>query len=149
MVRRYYRDPFEYIARLFDEFENRFFENFERHFPMLPEEERLRRPAVDIQETEESYEIDCDMPGVDKKDIEITVEDNRLVISAETKSEEEEEKGGFLRRERRYSGYKRVLELPVDADIDKIDAEYKNGVLRIKVPKLEEAKKRTKKIEIR
>lgn len=96
---------------------------------------RYEIPLYDLIDKGDRYVLEIELPGVDKKDIEIYVKDHLLHISAKRKIEYGEEKEGYIRKERSYIGFKRVIELPEDADVDKIKAVYKDGILRIEIPK--------------
>lgn len=115
------------------------------NFLTVPEESNMK---CDIYEKDGSYHIEMDIPGYDKKDIKVECDKGYLTITAE-KSEQEEEKEGkkYIRRERVYGKYKREFYLG-DIQSDKIDAEFKNGILKISVPKKEEEPAKTS-IEIR
>lgn len=105
---------------------------------------------MDIKETKDSYEFIVDLPGVDSKDIDISVKGDNLHISAKRESVIKEDGENFHRLERRSGHVSRNVALPENADVDKIEAEYKNGVLKIKVGKREGAPhEKQKKIEIK
>lgn len=93
-------------------------------------------PLVDIKDEGDKYVVEVDLPGVDKKDINLEVRGNSLLISAKKKEEKKEEKEGYIRSERSFVGYRRVLRLPEDADTNNIKAKYENGVLRIEIGKI-------------
>ncbi len=98
-------------------------------------------PAMDIREREHEYVVRTDLPGVNKEDIDITLENGVLTITAESKSEKEEkEDGRVLRQERRYGRYVRSLRLGTQVDSAKLKANYKDGVLELTLPKAEEMK---------
>lgn len=98
-------------------------------------------PTVDIEENDSQYLIRADVPGVDKKDIDVRLENGMLSISGEKKVEKEFGKGTKHHRTERYSGsFSRSFALPTAIKADDIDASYKDGVLSLKIPKAEEAK---------
>ncbi len=98
-------------------------------------------PAMDIRERENEYVVRTDLPGVKKDDIQITLENGVLTITAETRSEKEEkEDGQVLRQERRYGKYVRSLRLGSQVDGNKLKAGYKDGVLELILPKAEAVK---------
>ena len=103
-------------------------------------------PAIDIRETEDSYLIEADVPGLKKDDIELTVEDNVLTLKGERNHESEEKKEGYRRMERRYGSFRRSFELPAGVDTGKVKADFKDGVLSVTLPKPEEVK--PKQIEV-
>lgn len=104
---------------------------------------------MDISETEDGYLLKADLPGVDEKDIDITIEDGVLTVSGERSEEKEEEGRTFHRIERSWGSFKRSLSLPADADENAIDAQIKNGILEIEIGKTEESQSQAKRIEVR
>jgi HSP20 family protein len=99
-------------------------------------------PAVDLIETDRHLVLKADLPGLSEEDVQIEVADNVLTISGERKAESEERKEGYYRLERAFGSFSRSLTLPEGADADKIEANFDNGVLEVKVPKPEEVKPR-------
>ncbi len=106
-------------------------------------------PEVDVKETGEKYEITAELPGLDEKDVEVTVREGVLAISGEKKMETKEEKADYHLTERTYGKFVRAFRLPETADTDKIAAEFSKGVLTVTVPKHEEAQKQEKKIDVK
>jgi HSP20 family protein len=104
-------------------------------------------PRVDIREEKDRYITDFELPGLEKNEVAVTMENNVLTVTGERKREETTENDKIYRRERFYGKFSRSLRLPDDVDADRIEAGFKNGVLRIAVPKKEEAKPRA--IEIK
>jgi HSP20 family protein len=105
-------------------------------------------PTVDIEEDDNNYLIRADVPGVDKKDIDVRLDNGVLSITGEKKVEKETGKGSKQHRTERYCGsFSRRFTLPTAIRPDKVDASYKDGVLTVKVPKAENA--RPKSIEIK
>lgn len=100
------------------------------------------KPAVDIKEEDTRYVILADIPGIDPKDIEITMESGVLTIKGERSVEKEDTKGGYTRVERVQGSFYRRFSLPDSADADKIEAKGKNGVLAIVIPKQEKEQPR-------
>jgi len=98
-------------------------------------------PAMDIKEREHDFVVHADLPGVNKDDINVTVENGVLTITAETTSEKEEKEGErVIRQERRYGKYVRSLRLGSEVDAGNVKANYKDGVLELVLPKAEAAK---------
>jgi len=129
------------INRLFEDF---FGESFERDL------DKGWGPAIDISEDEKNIYLKADLPGMNQKDIKVSVEDNVLTISGERKSEREEKKEGkFYRLERVYGEFCRSFTLPDYVDISKISAEYKDGVLALTIPRTEEKKSKAIEIEVK
>lgn len=130
---------FPHSSRMdFPTFFNDVFDNF------LKEEKVSWMPAVNIMERENDYKIDLAVPGLDKKDFNIEVENNMLVVSGERKEEKVEEKDKVTKREFHYGSFKRSFTLPETADEEKINASYNNGVLTVSIAKKEEAKQKAK-----
>jgi len=101
----------------------------------------LLRPSVDIAESKKAYRISVEVPGIDPEQVELQVQEGALVISGEKRQETEDDEEGFHRVERHYGQFRRVLALPEDADVDNIRADAKNGVLKIRIPRLKQADK--------
>ena len=105
-------------------------------------------PAVDIYETENEVVLTAEIPGIEEKDIEIKVEDNTLSLRGERKFEKETKEENYHRIERSYGTFTRTFSLPNSIDADKVAANYKDGVLTLNMPKKEEAKPKTIKINV-
>ena len=120
-------------------------------FPRFPETaglfDRRMTPAVDVIEHPDRYVVTCDLPGMKEEDIEVTVASGLLTIKGEKRAEEEKEDTKVYRKETWEGSFQRTLTLPEGVNADKVDAEYKDGVLRITLPKREEAK--TKRIPLK
>lgn len=108
--------------------------------------ERAWMPAVDVKESASGVSLFVDLPGLTKDDIHLAVEENVLTVSGERKLEREEEKDNFYRLERRHGAFSRSFRLPTTVDSGKISASFENGVLSLEMPKAEEAKARSIKI---
>ncbi len=104
---------------------------------------------MDVSETEKSYLIKADLPGMEEKDVNVTLDDSVLTISGEKQSENEEEGKTFHRIERSYGSFRRVLSLPADADENGINAHMENGVLHIEIAKTKQAEKTAKRIDVK
>ena len=131
-------DPF----RELDELERAFFGN--------SNESKLAAFSTDIKDKGDHYELEADLPGVEKDDIKIDLTDNVLTITAERHSEYEEndKKHNYVRCERSYGSYQRSFDT-TGIDTDHIEAEFKNGVLKLELPKIKETKPETKRLEIK
>lgn len=92
-------------------------------------------PSVDISETGKSYEIELSLPGMNKKDFNLEVEDNVLTISGDRKLEKEDKNKTYHRVESQYGSFSRSFNLPEDAKSGDISASYENGILKVRVPK--------------
>jgi HSP20 family protein len=97
-------------------------------------------PAVELTENDTSYTITCEIPGVQKNDVQVELQDEMLVIRGEKKSEREEKKDRTRYVERSYGSFSRAFDLPPDADADRLEASFKDGVLTVKLPRKEAVK---------
>jgi len=103
-------------------------------------------PAVNISESEDTFEVQMAAPGMQKKDFNNELDGNLLTISSEKQDQREETEGKYSRREFSYQSFQRTFNLPKEVvDVDKINATYQDGVLRLIIPKREEAKKQPRK----
>lgn len=106
-------------------------------------------PKVDVSETAAGYEIEAELPGMDEKDIKVTLGDGMLTIKGEKKSEREEKKKDYYLSERSYGTIQRSFQLPESVDTDKISAAFSKGVLTLSLPKTREAKAKERTIEVK
>ena len=104
-------------------------------------------PAVDIVENDGAYVVRAELPGVNKDDVKITVENDILTIKGEKKNEKESKENQFTRIERSYGSFQRSFTLPSSVESGKIEASFENGILTVTVPKAEEVK--PKQIEVK
>jgi HSP20 family protein len=109
---------------------------------------RAWAPAVDICENENSIVLKAELPGVDPKDVEVRVEDNTLYLKGERKFEKDTKEENYHRLERSYGSFARSFALPNSVDAEKVAAEYQDGLLTLTLPKREETKPKTIKINI-
>ena len=93
-------------------------------------------PSVDVKETDKAIEIEAELPGVEEKDVQVTLEDKVLTIKGEKKAEKEETKKDYYSCERSYGSFLRSFELPAGVDADKVSAAFSKGVLKVTVPKV-------------
>ena len=105
-------------------------------------------PPVDIYETEDAIVLKAELPGVDPKDVEVRVEDNTLYLKGERKFEKEVKEQNYHRVERSYGSFARSFSLPNSISTDKVRAEFKDGLLTLTMPKREESKPKTIKIDV-
>ena len=146
-----YRDPFAEMRAEMD----RVFETFlgpsfftRRPLPSRAEPVGISAPNVDVRENDKEFVFEAELPGIDEKDIQVTVRDGMLSLKGEKKSERDEKKDTYHLVERSYGSFERSFRLPDSADEEKIAANFNKGVLRIVVPKRAEAVKAEKKITI-
>ena len=109
---------------------------------------RTWAPPVDIYETENDIVLKAELPGMDPKDVEVKVEDNTLYLKGERKFEKEVRNENYHRVERSYGSFARSFSLPNSISSEKVKAEFKDGLLTLTLPKREEAKPRTIKIDV-
>ena len=107
----------------------------------------VRKPFIDIVETDKEVIATVEMPGLNKEDIDVNLTNDRLEISTKTKHEEEKKGKDYIYRERRSGNYYRSIPLPSSIDSDNALASYNNGILEVKMPKIEIKKKTSVKIE--
>ncbi|QOR39605.1 Hsp20/alpha crystallin family protein [Billgrantia diversa] len=108
----------------------------------------LLRPQLDIAERDEEYLISVEVPGVDEKDVKLTLDDDRLIIEGEKRQESSAKDDRYQRIERTYGSFRRVLDLPSDARADEIKASFVNGVLKVHVPRTGEVRANRREIPI-
>lgn len=140
--------PFETAERWFEDF-------FRRPFSLMgpswwprlrmPEMEEVT-PSVDIFEDRDDVVVKAELPGMKKENIDVSLTDDAITISGEKKKEEKVEKKNYYSFERSYGSFTRSFRLPTEVQTDKAKARFEDGVLEIRIPKTEEAKKKEKKI---
>jgi HSP20 family protein len=140
--------PFRDMESMFDRYTNL----FDRMPSVLDDEMRVKgfdwRPTVDISETRKHYVIRVDLPEVDKEDVNVSIENGMLTISGERRFEKEEDTETTHRVESMYGKFSRSFTLPADVDETDISAKSKNGVLKVRIPKIEQQKEEPKKITV-
>lgn len=127
------------------DFFDRFLEDF--RIPSAWSEDTGFSPAFDVSETDDALIVKAELPGMEEKDIDISLSDGVLTIKGEKKQEKESESGHYHTVERRYGAFCRTMRLPAEVNAEQVDAAYKDGVLSVTMPKTEKAKPR--KIEVR
>jgi HSP20 family protein len=141
------------LDRLFDRFGSGFgFPSLRRMFdvePAMRSSFSFSAPAIDMSEDEKAYKISAELPGLDAKDVDVSISGDMLVLKGEKRQEKEEKDKNYHYSERSYGSFQRAFELPASVDRDKIDADFSKGVLTITLPKTAEAQKPTKKIEVK
>ena len=132
---------------------NRVFDDFWSRFDTLagPSNGLLTGfgPRADVSETDQSVEVSFELPGMDEKEIDVSVTDDVLTIRGEKKAEREERKKGFYLSERSYGSFHRSIPLPAGVDSTKAEARFRKGVLTVTLPKTPEAQEKVRKIEVR
>ena len=130
------------MNRLFDDFFTRDF--FVEPFRGIGE----WRPALDVAETETSVIVKADLPGLEAKDIDVSLRGDILTIKGEKKAENEEKTKSYHRVERHYGSFERSVRLPATVKADQVEASFKAGVLHIEMPKTEESKQKSIQIKV-
>lgn len=149
-TRRSEMDPFSQLHREID----RVFSDFMTDLPWSGRMSLLDRrlgsfvPDVDVTETDKEFRVMAELPGMEEKDLEVTYFDGGLTIKGEKREEHEEERGDYYRSERQFGAFERTVPLPSDISPDKAKASFKKGVLKITLPKTEEAQSHRKTIPI-
>jgi HSP20 family protein len=151
-------DPFDELARMHEEIDRLFSRFFRTSKPLLgfgregrelAKYESFRAPLADIRETENFVIATFELPGADKNDIELNVDENRIEVKVEKKAEKEVKKKGAYSYEARSHQYYRALPLPAEVESEKIEAVYKDGILKVEIPKVKKVKEKKKRIEIK
>jgi HSP20 family protein len=135
------------MDRLFDEFRTEWESAFLPSI-RLPAD-IIRKPLLDLADNGKEYVVTAELPGITKDDLKVEVTENSIEISSEKKTEEREEKEGYIRRERHYSNFYRAIPLPDDIIPGKADAELKEGILTVKLPKAKPEDKKTRKLSVK
>jgi len=141
-------EPFRDLLTTQDRFNRLFNQTFSQVFGEEEARQGTWAPAVDIYETDQNLVMKADLPGVDPKDVEVRVENNTLYLKGQRKFENEVKEENYHRIERSYGAFTRTFTLPGTIDADKVVAEYKDGMLTLTMPKREEAKPKTIKIQV-
>lgn len=126
------------LQRFFDDFPGMVNQNYDTF-----------SPRVDISETEKNILIEAEIPGVSKDDLKITLHDNILTMEGEKKRVEEKKEKNIYREERSYGNFKRSFTLPVEVDSNDVDAKFKDGMLNIKLNKLEPKEQKERVIKLK
>lgn len=139
-------DPFESLQ----ESMNRLFESFRREIgkPAGNGDLGIVRSKMDVAETDDAFELRVELPGMDEKNVDVSVTADALKIRGEKKSETSEKKKDYHHRECSFGSIERVVPLPDGVDTDKAAAKFRNGVLTVTLPKTADARRKARKIEI-
>ncbi|MFT5110934.1 MAG: HSP20 family protein [Parasphingorhabdus sp.] len=133
---------------MFGEFDNLVNHYFRGNVAPGSETESALLPAIDVSESEQTYTVRAELPGINKDGLNVSINDGVLTITAESRREhEDKEKERFIRQERRYGKFTRSIRLGADVDESKVAADYFDGILTLILPKAELAK--TKKIDVK
>ncbi|PPS45507.1 Hsp20/alpha crystallin family protein [Chroococcidiopsis sp. TS-821] len=127
---------------------NRLFDSLMRATDFEPSTSMTFVPAAEIEETPEAVHLRLEIPGMEAKDLDVQVTAEAVAVSGERKSETKTEEKGMTRSEFRYGSFRRVIPLPARIKNDEVQAEYKNGVLNLTLPKAEAEKSKVVKVNI-
>ncbi len=139
-------DPLDLVTDLQGDM-NRLFSSSLRRGPELGFGEFI--PSLEFKEDENQFLVHLDIPGMERKDLDISVSGNTLSVKGERKTEEHKKEKGYFYSERHYGSFQRSVELPAEVDTDKVAASYKDGVLELVLPKSEKAKPKQIKVDVK
>lgn len=146
--------PFEEMERemerVFDRFGHGWMHPFRWRGPFWSDSDRFfeeRVPRVDVIDRDEDILVRAELPGVDKKDLDVSMTDNTVTIKGSSRSEKKEEEGDYFRREVSSGSFSRTVSLPAEVDGAKSKASFKDGLLELTLPKLEKKKRHTIKVD--
>ena len=135
-VRHEDENPFSLLRREMDTL----FDNFFRGFGAEPFASRFStfNPQIDVMEGDKEIIVSAELPGMDEKDIDLSIQKETLTIRGEKKVEREEKGRDYYRMERSYGSFSRTIPLPAEIDMDKVEAQFRKGVLDVRLPKTQE-----------
>ena len=139
---------FSEMERMMEDFMRRPFSMFPMMCSLTAKIEETLSPAIDVFEEDNAVVVKAELPGMKKEDISVELSNGILKITGEKKREETVEKKNYYRTERSLGSFERRISLPAETQVDKAKASFKDGLLEIKIPKSEEAKKKQRKINI-
>jgi HSP20 family protein len=144
-------DPFNMLGRDINSVFGDFLVDWtrpDRRLNMIDRQMGSFMPEIDVTETDREFQVTADLPGMDEKDLEVTFIEGSLCIKGEKREEHEEEKGNMFHSERRYGTFERLIPISSDIDPNKAKASFKKGVLKITLPKTENARSNRKTIPV-
>jgi HSP20 family protein len=138
-------DPFSAMRREMD----RLFDEFRGVRGGPYETEMGFAPAIDVKQTDKGIEVTAELPGIQEKNVEVSLADNTLTIRGEKKEEKEQTGEGRVINERSFGSFARAIPLPAEVDEDKVTAQFRNGVLTVTLPLAPDTERKTRKIEVK
>ncbi|MEW6269802.1 MAG: Hsp20/alpha crystallin family protein [Thermodesulfobacteriota bacterium] len=141
-VRRDVESPFAALQRDMNELFDRFFDGFGLEPLDWTHDLGTFRPRLDVSETDTEIRVSAELPGVDEKDVEVSLSDDVLTIKGERREEHEETEKDWYRREQSYGSFHRSIPLPHGIEADKVEASFKRGVLTVTLPKTASARRK-------
>ncbi len=148
-ARRDEENPFQALQRELNQVFDRFSRGFDRD--ELAEREDLWNgffPTVDVSETDKEVHVTAELPGLETEDLDLSLSGNNLILRGEKKAEKEDKAGHYYHKESYYGAFHRTIPLPAEVAEDQIEATYKKGVLKVRLPKSPEAQRVRKKINV-
>jgi len=141
----------EIVNKTDSELDHVFDDFFGRPFIILPFQRGMHEftPRLDVFETDHDVKVTVEIPGMDEKDIEVSINNGILSISGEKSSEREEKNGQYHRMERSYGSFRRDVSMPSEVDENKVGATFSKGVLEVTLPKITEENRKSRKIEVK
>lgn len=128
---------------------NEMLEDFWQDVPTWPGEARGFRPRIDFSEDEQQYHIAVELPGVKEEDVDVSMTNGTLTIRGEKKEEREDRRRDYYRHERSFGAFYRTVPIPAEVNKEQVSARFRDGVLRLTLPKSKEARESAKQIEIK
>lgn len=144
--------PFDALHREMTSLFDSFFRDVEQTFRSWPawrSAPSFVTPSVEVSETDEELRISAELPGLTEKDVEVSVDNDILLIRGEKKQEREEKKRSYHLVERAYGRFEREIPLPAGLDLEKVEAKFKNGVLTVVLPKTLEARSQRRVVPVK
>jgi len=141
-----WHDPFDLLNDLQEDFGRLFSPSLRTN---VSENDRTMTPSLEIHEDENQFTLSADVPGIDRKNIDISVTGNTLTLKGERSKEIQKKEKGYYYSERSYGSFQRSVQLPSEVEADKIAANYKDGVLEVVIPKSEKAKPKQIKVDVK
>ena len=148
-VRREQSQPLQSLQNDINRAFDSFWRGFDLPWPSTSSAWSISMPSVDVSESDKEIEVTAELPGIDEKDIDISLAEGVLTIRGEKKSEVEKNEKDYYLQERTFGSIERVVPLPDTIDLDSANATFKNGVLTVKLAKKPEAAAATKRITVR
>ena len=141
-------DPFAQISQDIDQMFQGMLGDWSGRMNLFNRAGQVFMPTIDVKDTAKEIRVTAELPGLEEKDIELSLVDRALWIKGEKREEHEEEKGDVYQCERQYGAFERMIPLPVQIDAEKIKASFKSGVLKVTLPKTKEAQSNRRVIDV-
>ncbi len=145
-IRRW--DPFDELTSLRESMERLFDDFFTTRRPGRTLAPALWEPAVELFESENDLVFRAELPGIDPRQVDVTIAEDTLTVKGAAKAEQEQKGHNYYRRELRYGSFERTVGLPASVQADQAKATFKNGILEVRIPKAERARAKSIKVEV-